>query len=96
MAAAVLGPAARLLADEAAPYAYTRPFFQPLPVWDHWPWLLLPLCVAVAVVYKSIKCRRMAQVPREATVLTLWILCGMGAAALVLVLAVKLMERMGT
>ena len=25
-----------------------RPFWQPLPVWDYWYLLLLPLCVGVA------------------------------------------------
>ena len=66
---------------------------EPLPyVWDYWPWLLLPLCVAVAVVYKSIKCRSMKQVPREAAVITVWILAGLGAAAVVLVALVKLID----
>ena len=51
-----------------------RPFLDPLPVWSDkvWPWLLLPLCLAVSVVYKSIKCRSMRQVPREALVITGW------------------------
>ena len=81
------------LAAGAPEYHYTTPFFQPLPVWDAWPWLLLPLCVAVAVVYKSIKCRWMREVPREATVLAFWILAGMAAAAGVLAAVVKLIER---
>jgi hypothetical protein len=79
--------------DPAGPYRYTRPFMQPLPVWDHWPWLLLPLCIAVAVVYKSIKCRWMRQVPREATVLAVWILAGLSGAAAVLAIVVRLVER---
>ena len=70
-----------------------RPLMDPLPyVWDYWPWLLLPLCVAVAVVYKSIKCRSMKQVPREAAVITVWILAGLGAAALVLWALVALID----
>jgi hypothetical protein len=70
-----------------------RPLMEPLPyVWDYWPWLLLPLCVAVAVVYKSIKCRLMRQVPREATVITVWILAGLGAAAVVLWALVALID----
>lgn len=66
-----------------------------MPVWDDavWPWLLLPLCVAVAVVYKSIKCRTMLQVPREAAVLTIWIVAGMAVAAGVLALVVEGLER---
>lgn len=75
-----------------------RPFLTPMPVWDNavWPWLLLPLCVAVSVVYKSIKCRTMRQVPREATVLTIWILAGMAVAAGVLALIVEGLERATT
>lgn len=85
------------LADTNAPgYRYAHPFLQPLPIWNYWPWLLLPLCVAVAVVYKSIKCRHMRQVPKEATVLTLYILGGMAFAAGVLVLVVKLIEKAQT
>ena len=68
-------------------------FIKPLPVWDYWPWLLLPLVVGVAIVYKSIKCYSMKQVPREATVITFWILGGMALAAAVLAGIVKVLER---
>lgn len=83
-----------LVAQPLAAYSYTRPFLQPLPAWDErvWPWLLLPLCVAVAVVYKSIKCRTMRQVPREAAVIAAWILLGMAAAGAGLALVVKVLE----
>jgi len=90
-------PLAQALAADAPPaagsYHYSRPFLQPLPVWNYWPWLLVPLAIAVAVVYKSIKCRRVSQVPKEAAVLTLWILGGMVVAAGVLAVMVKLIER---
>lgn len=78
----------------AAEYHY-RPFLDPLPVWDNaqWPWLLLPLCLAVTVVYKSIRCRSMRQVPREALGLLAMILVGMVVAALVLAAVVRGMER---
>ncbi len=82
--------AARPRALAEAGYA---PFLQPLPIWDYWIVLLLPLCVAVAVVYKSIKCRWMRQVPREATVLAVWILAGLSGAAAVLAILVRLVER---
>ncbi len=72
--------------------AYT-PFLSPLPIWDYWPALLFPLCAIVAVVYKSIKCSTMKQVPREATALFIWILIGMAAAGIVLTGSVKIMER---
>jgi hypothetical protein len=76
-------------------YEYKKPFLQPLPVWRDaaWPWLLVPLCGGVAVVYKSIKCRYARQIPREAAVLSVWILLGMAAAAAVLAAVVKALER---
>ena len=64
----------------AAFLAYT-PFLYPLPIWDYWPWLLIPLTAGVAIVYKSVKCQSMRQVPREALVIFVWILVGMAAAA---------------
>ena len=78
----------------AREYLY-EPFLTPMPVWSDaaWPWLLLPLCAAVAIVYKSIKCRTMGQVPREATVLTIWIVAGMIVAAFVLAVIVEGLER---
>lgn len=75
-----------------AEYSYRYWFVQPLPVWDYWPWLLVPLCIGVAIVYKSIKCRSMNQVPREAAVIGLWILIGMAIAAAVLAGVVKIVE----
>jgi hypothetical protein len=69
--------------------AYT-PFVQPLPrAWDFWYLLLLPLCLGVAVVYKSIKCASMRHVPREATVVFLSIIGGILFAAAVLAIIVK-------
>lgn len=70
------------------------PFLQPLPVWNYWYLLILPLCVAVAVVYKSIKCRTMNQVPRQAATITLWILLSFAAAAAALAGIVGLVQKM--
>jgi hypothetical protein len=68
-----------------------RPFLDPLPVWPKsvWPWLLVPLCVAVAIVYKSVRCKTMDRVPREAGELAITILLGMAAAAVVLGVIVR-------
>jgi len=66
-----------------------RLFLDPMPVWDYWYLLIVPLCVAVAVVYKSMKCRSMSQVPLEAGAIVLWILGGFGAAAVGLMLLVN-------
>ena len=62
------------------------PFLDPVPIWSDrvWPFMLLPLAAAVSVVYKSIKCRKMAQVPRESAVIFTLIILGMVAAAVVL------------
>lgn len=73
--------------------AYT-PFLYPMPVWDYWLWLIVPLTVGVAIVYKSMKCRRLADVPREATQISVLILLGMAAAAVVLWLVVRVREVM--
>ncbi len=75
-----------------------RPFLDPLPIWQlpNWLWtpvLLIPLTIGVAIVYKSIKCRKMDMVRKEATVLTLQILGVMVAAAIVLALLVRGLER---
>lgn len=76
MDSAILHPPSSILAA----LAYV-PFLHPLPLWDYWPWLIVPLTAGVAVVYKSVKCRTMDQVPREALVIFVWILIGMAAAA---------------
>jgi hypothetical protein len=68
--------------------AYT-PFMQPLHVWNYWPWLLLPLCFGVSVVYKSVREHRMARVPTEAAKATFWIVLAMAAAAVGLFLMVR-------
>jgi hypothetical protein len=76
-----------------APAAGFRPFWQPLPIWDYWYLLLVPLCLGVSIVYKSIKCHRMRQVPREAGVIFLMILAGMALAAGLLLGLVRVMEK---
>ena len=80
-------------ADVAADHPAFRPFWQPLPVWDYWYLLLVPLCLGVSIVYKSIKCHRMRQVPREAAVIFGMILAGMTFAAVVLLVLVRVMEK---
>ena len=78
------GPLLPLAADNYVPFVY------PLPIWDAWPWLIIPLCAGVAIVYKSVKCHSMKSVPREALVIFVWILVGMGAAAAALAGVVRL------
>ena len=81
-----------LLAQDAVQQAF-RPFWQPLPVWNYWYLLLLPLCVGISVVYKSIKCREMKQVTRESAVIFFMILLGMVIAAAALLALVRIMEK---
>ena len=69
------------------------PFVTPLPLWNYWPLLLLPLTAGVSIVYKSIKCRSMSTVPREAAGIFMWILIGMAVAGAILAGVVKAVER---
>ena len=70
-----------------------RPFWQPLPVWDYWYLLRVPLCAGVSIVYKSIKCHQMKTVAREATVIFVMIMLGMILAAALLLGLVWWMQR---
>ena len=78
------------IAQAAKPFELFR---QPLPVWDYWYLLLIPLCVGVSIVYKAIKCREMKQVPREAAVIFVMIIMGMILAAAILLALVKVMDK---
>ena len=68
-----------------------RPFITPLPVWDYWIWLLIPLCLGVSIVYKAIRLESVRDVPKQAAIITLWILGGMAAAAVVLAIIVRVL-----
>ena len=68
------------------------PFFSPLPIWDYWYLLLIPLSAAVAVIYKSLKLANMRDVPWQAFVITVWILVGMTAGAAALAMIVWVVE----
>ncbi|HSI35478.1 MAG TPA: hypothetical protein VK986_17990 [Tepidisphaeraceae bacterium] len=74
------------------PIAAYTPFWNPLPVWDYWYTLLIPLSLGISIVYKSVKCHHMRQVPREATIIFLTILIGMIAAAAALMGLTRLLE----
>jgi hypothetical protein len=76
------------------PHVYV-PFLDPLPIWLNdwiWPALLIPLCLALSIVYKSIRCKTMDRVPKEALGLFLMIVFGMIAAALALAGLAKWMD----
>ncbi len=67
--------------------------FQTPMLWDQWYLLLLPLCIGIAVVYKSIKCNAMSRVPREALQLFVTIIVVMVVAAVALGALVRFLER---
>ncbi len=61
-----------------------RPFLDPMPIDAYWLWMLAPMVVAVAVVYKAIKIDDLSQLPRQAASLAVQfvILMALAAAAL--------------
>jgi hypothetical protein len=85
-----MGALTTLLAAASAQFSGWRPFHTAMPVWDHWFWLLVPLCAGVAVVYKTTKCRRPSTIPWEAALLTAWIFLGLVAAAAGVAIVVRL------
>ena len=58
-----------------------------------WPFLLLPLCLGISIVYKAIRCDQMKRVPREAIELFVVILVVMLVAAGALAGLVTVLER---
>jgi len=81
------------LALLAQAYVY-RPFLDPMPVWNVWYVLLVPLCAVVAVVWKSSKCESMRRVPAQSAGLLFWILFTMVAAGAGLAGLVRLLEAL--
>jgi len=74
-----------------AQYTY-EPFTKgAAPISDYWYLLLLPLCLAIAIVYKSIRCDSMSRVPRQAIELFVFIIVVMVIAAGALAAIVKIM-----
>lgn len=61
-----------------------RPFLDPLPLHEPWMWLLVPLALAIAVVYKTLKLEDLRDVPVQAARLTGVIVLSMIAAATLL------------
>lgn len=70
------------------------PFVHPLPVWDYWIALLVPLVGLFSIAYKGIKCRSVADVPRESAHIFVLCLLGMAAAAGILWLLVAVRQSM--
>ncbi len=58
-----------------------RPFLDPLPLHEHWMWLLLPLTLVIALVYKTLKTEDLSKLPGQTLRLTVTILVFMAVAA---------------
>jgi 4-amino-4-deoxy-L-arabinose transferase-like glycosyltransferase len=67
-----------------------RPFLDPLPIAPYWLMLMPPMAIAVAVVYKTVRVHNLADLPRQATVLSLQIIVFMVLAAAALWLLTEL------
>jgi len=67
-----------------------RPLLDPLPLDGYYLLFLVPLVVAIAVVYKAIKVEDLTRLPRAAAVLAVQILVFMVLAAAVLWMVTEL------
>ena len=67
-----------------------RPFLEPIPLEGFWLLLLVPLILAVAIIYKSVKIENMALLPRQAVMMAAQILAFMVMAAAAMWLVVEL------
>lgn len=82
-----------LLAQSGAPsnaFPTWKPFLMPMPIWDYWFWLLLPLSLGVAVAYKSTKVAEVRTIARDSLFLAIWIVGGLIAAAAAVALVARL------
>lgn len=61
-----------------------RPFLEPLPLHEHWMWLLLPLTLIISLVYKTLKTEDLSKLAWQTLRLTITILVFMVIAAVVL------------
>jgi uncharacterized membrane protein YhaH (DUF805 family) len=58
-----------------------RPFHDPVPIDGYWMLMLIPMVIAISVVYKTIKTDRLHKIPREASILAAQIVAFMILAA---------------
>lgn len=55
-----------------------RVWLDPLPIDAYWLWLLLPLSLAISLVYKAIRLDDLSQLPRQVAVMTFQMVLYMG------------------
>ena len=82
-------PAAQAATTAEVPDYGWRPFVTVAPMWEAWWVLLIPLLVAIAVIYKATKSPTARRLPWEATKLTAAMLGFLAAAAAVLLVGVR-------
>ncbi|MEM6334693.1 MAG: hypothetical protein AAF823_15275 [Planctomycetota bacterium] len=58
-----------------------RVFLEPAPFEARWVWLILPIVVAICVVFKTIRTPRMGRVPRASAFLVVQVMVFMVLAA---------------
>ena len=72
----------------AAVLAYT-PFVDPIDAHRWWFVLLVPMCLGVALAYKSVRCGDLSHYPRQVLVMTAQVLAGIIALALGMLVLVR-------
>lgn len=65
------------------------PLYDPLPALfpqmsDYWLWLVLPLVIAISIVYKCTRIESVRALPRESAIMSLQIMLVMAFAAAIL------------
>ena len=68
-----------LLHDSLLAY---RPFLDPLDLHNHWLWLVVPLVLGIATVYKTLKLPKPINIATESIKLGSYILCIIALAGL--------------
>ncbi|HPO92019.1 MAG TPA: hypothetical protein PL072_00985 [Phycisphaerales bacterium] len=67
-----------------------RPFIDPLTIHDSWYWLLIPMALGIALVYKAVRLQTLEKYWRQVAIMTTQIVIGMillGAASYLIVVA---------
>lgn len=65
------------------------PFRDPMPVYNWWYFLLIPLALGISLVYKALRVHDLRSLWVQTLVMTLQVVLGMVALAIVLVLLVE-------
>jgi hypothetical protein len=59
-------------------------------MWDHWPWLLVPLVLGISFAYKATKVATPRELVLESLKLTIYLIGGLILAALALSVVVAI------